>query len=226
MNTRLWSRITLVVAVGFGITGLAFPEIAFASENDPSPTVAVYIYNYAQAAPAILIKAEREADRILSSAGLRIVWLECPVEPSAARSQGPCPKAPEATDLSLRVLAAPIQNKFQDAVFGFTVHPVLASVYYDYVFRRAKSDDAEFEVPIILGCVIAHELGHLLLGANSHSDRGIMQPRWEPNQFRQLMLGTLLFTSAQSNLMREQVQKRSKLRAESPDTGLTPGSDK
>ena len=51
---------------------------------------------------------------------------------------------------------------------------------------------------MILGCVIAHELGHLLLGSNSHSDEGIMQPRWDPNQVRQLMMGTLLFTPEQS----------------------------
>ena len=155
-----------------------------------------------------MARAEREAGRILGKAGMQAVWLECPVGPSAAGPQGPCQKAPEATDLRLRVLASPIQNKFQDTVFGFTVHPVLASVYYDYALRRAKSDDAEFEIPIILGCTIAHELGHLLLGTNSHSDTGIMQPRWEPNQFRQLMMGTLLFTADQSKLMRVDAQAR------------------
>ena len=98
--------------------------------------------------------------------------------------EGPCQRAPEATDIRLRILAAPIQKVFQDPVFGFAVHPVLASVYYDYAVRRAKSDDAEFEVPIILGCVIAHELGHLLLGSNGHSVTGIMQPRWEAKQVR------------------------------------------
>jgi hypothetical protein len=148
MRTRLLPGIRFVIAVGLiGITGLAFPEIAFASKNDPSPTITVQLYNYSQAAPAPLSKAEREADRILSAAGLRVVWLECPVQPSAAGSQGPCQKAPEATDLRLRVLAIASHNKFQDTVTGFTVHPVLASVYYDYASRRAKSDDAEFETP-------------------------------------------------------------------------------
>ena len=74
----------------------------------------------------------------------------------------------------MRILPAPVLDKFQDSVFGFAVHPVLASVYYEFALRRARSDDAEFELPIILGCVMAHELGHLLLGSNSHSDKGIM----------------------------------------------------
>ena len=93
----------------------------------------------------------------------------------------------------MRILPAPVLDKFQDSVFGFAVHPVLASVYYEFALRRAKRDDAEFELPMILGCVMAHELGHLLLGSNSHSDKGIMLPRWEVNQVRQLMMGTLLF---------------------------------
>jgi hypothetical protein len=108
----------------------------------------------------------------------------------------------------LRILPAPIQNKSQDAIFGFAVHPVLASVYYDYAQRRAILDDAEFELPVILGGVIAHELGHLLLGSDGHSAAGIMQPRWEPSQVRLLMMGTLQFTPEQSKRMGTEVQAR------------------
>jgi hypothetical protein len=126
----------------------------------------------------------------------------------------------------LRVLRAPVTNKFQDTVFGFTVHPVLASVYYEYAVRRAKRDDAEFEAPIILGCTIAHELGHLVLGTNSHSDAGIMQPRWESNQFRQLMIGNLVFTTEQSKLMQEQARTRMGLQMGNSDPGFISRADK
>jgi hypothetical protein len=199
---------SFVTVVGLiGIVGFVFPT-AFAGENDPSPTITVQVYNYSQASPATLRGAEREAGRILGEAGLRAVWLECLVGPSNGSPQGPCQKAPEATDIRLRVLAAPIQNKFQDTVFGFTVHPVLASVYYEYAARRAKSDDAEFEVPIILGCVIAHEIGHLLLGPNSHSVTGIMQPQWDSKQMRDVLMGILLFTANEPKRMRAQARAR------------------
>jgi len=208
-----------------GITGFALPETAFAGESDYSPRITVLVDNYSQASPAILGGAEREAGRIMGKAGLRAVWLECPMGPSTADRQGPCQKTPEATDIRLRVLAAPVQNKFGDTVFGFTVHPVLASVYYDYAVRRAKSDDAEFEIPIILGCVIAHELGHLLLGSNGHSGTGIMRPRWEPSQVQQLRMGTLLFTTEQSKQMRVEARARMRLQTGNPDPGLVPQSD-
>ena len=221
MKMQRLAKVSVVALLGLvGIVGLAFPGMAFPDENDASPTITVQIYNYAQASPAVLKEAEREAGRILNEAGLRAVWLECPVGPSTAGPQGPCQKAPEAADLRLRVLGAPLTNKFEYTVVGFTVHPVLASVYYEYAVRRGKTDDAEFEVPKILGCAIAHELGHLLLGTNSHSDSGIMQPRWGPNQFRQLMIGNLVFTTDQSKLMREQARTRMRFKVRNSDPGF------
>ncbi len=65
------------------------------------------------------------------------------------------------------------------------------------ILKLAVLDNAEFEVPIILGCVIAHEVGHLLLGSNSHSGSGIMQGHWERGQIRKAMTGNLPFTPEQ-----------------------------
>jgi hypothetical protein len=115
----------------------------------------------------------------------------------------------------LRVLSQSTQNKFQDTLFGFAVVPVLASVYYDYAVHLARSDNAEFEIPIILGCVIAHEIGHLLLGSNSDSGSGIMQAHWERGQIRKVMTGTLLFTPEQAKLIQSESQARMRLQTAS-----------
>jgi hypothetical protein len=204
-----WFRISITVVVGLvGVMALAFPETIFASAGDPTPTIRVRVDNYTQASPAILAGAEREASRILGKAGLTTVWLDCPVGHSTAVPQDPCREPLEATDIVLRVISESTQNKFQDTVFGFAVHPVLASVYYEYAMRLAKSDDAEFELPVILGCVIAHEIGHLLLGQNSHSAAGVMQAQWERKQIRQAMTGTLLFTPEQSKQIRVEARAR------------------
>jgi hypothetical protein len=81
--------------------------------------------------------------------------------------------------------------------------------------RVGKSDNASFEVPIILGSVMAHEIGHLLLGLNSHSGSGVMQPRWERKQVRQAMMGTLLFTPEQSQLIQVEAHTRMRLQTAS-----------
>jgi hypothetical protein len=175
-----WLGLSFGFFVGLvGATGIALPETVLARVADPNPTSRVQVDNYSQASSAILAGAEREAGRIFGEAGLKVVRLDCPSGHSARVPQDPCQERLEATDLSLRVLSEPGQNRFQTTVFGFAVHPVLASVYYGYMLRRAQSDDAEFEVPIILGRVMAHEIGHLLLGSNSHPIAGIMQPRSE-----------------------------------------------
>jgi hypothetical protein len=207
-----WFRLSSRFALGLvGVLGLAFPETILASAADPSPTIRIRVDNYSQASRSILAATEREAGRILGEAGLRTVWLDCPVGHSTAVPQDPCQEPLEATDIVLRVLSEPTQNRFQDTVFGFAVHPVLASVYYNYVLRRARSDNATFEVPVILGCVIAHEIGHLLLGSNSHSSLGVMQQRWERKQIRQAVTGIMLFTPEQAKLIQTETQTRMRL---------------
>jgi hypothetical protein len=203
---KITALASLVAVISF-----VFPETIFASGADSNPTIRIRVNNYTQASPAVLAGAEREAARILGKAGLQTVWLDCPAGHSTADRQDPCREPLEATDIALRVLSESSQNKFQDTAFGFAVVPVLASVYYDYVAHLARSDNAEFEIPIILGCVIAHEIGHLLLGSNSHSVSGIMQGHWERGQIRQAMTGTLLFTQEQARLIRAETQKRMRL---------------
>jgi hypothetical protein len=192
--------VALVAVIGFSLQAPGF-----AGKEDPDPTLTVLVYNNAQASAVILAGAEREAGRILGVAGLRAVWLDCLDQHSAVDAQELCHKAREPTDVVLRVFPGHIQNRLQDTLFGFTFHPVLASVYYEYAVRLAKSDD---EVPIVLGCAVAHELGHLLLGPNSHSAGGIMRGEWGPKQLQLTLMGGPLFTSQQSKVIRAEAQRR------------------
>jgi hypothetical protein len=159
---------------------------------------------------------EREANRTFDDAGLAVVWLNCAINRSNPVEPDPCHEAPEPTDIILRVLSAPTSNQFQDNVFGFAVYPLLASFYYDCVLHRAVNDAAEFEVPFILGAVIAHEIGNLLIGSNGHSSSGVMQASWERKQIRQALTGTLLFTPEQVQLIQAEIETRAKLHAASP----------
>jgi hypothetical protein len=60
------------------------------------------------------------------------------------------------------------------------------------------------------GCVIAHGVGHLLLGTDSHSHEGIMQGHWEDPQLREAGKGNLQFTPSQAGLMREHLAAEQK----------------
>jgi hypothetical protein len=195
-----------IAAVLLGVMGFAFSDTAYASPAEPNPTMRVRVLNYTQATPSTVAQAEREAARIFDEAGLKTVWLDCPLGEAKDVPQDPCQEPLEANEIMVRVLSDKTRHGYQDNAFGFAVAPLLASVYYEHAERLARIDDAKFEVPIILGCVMVHEIGHLLLGQNSHSDSGIMQSRWERKQVRQIMMGALAFTGQQSKRILAEVQ--------------------
>ncbi|HEY7351472.1 MAG TPA: hypothetical protein VH596_01780 [Terriglobales bacterium] len=150
--------------------------------------------------------SEQQASRIFSQAGVDAVWIECPV-PLRPESDRACAIEANSREVLVRLLDRPAHHYFADNVFGFTIPPVIASVYYEPISRLAASDKSEEEIPIILGCVLAHEIGHLLLGANAHSAIGIMQHDWKGDQLNLAMRGQLLFTPWQAKRVRTRVER-------------------
>jgi hypothetical protein len=61
---------------------------------------------------------------------------------------------------------------------------------------------------LLLGHVMAHEIGHLLLGVNSHANTGLMHVPWDRDQREKAYLGTLLFTNKEAEQIRHQAAAR------------------
>ena len=83
--------------------------------------------------------------------------------------------------------------------------------YCDVFFDRLRQSQEDFDLALLLGAVSAHELGHLLLGSNSHSRTGIMEPRWKKESVGKIEKGMLQFTKEQGDLMRKRIQNREDL---------------
>ena len=111
-------------------------------------------------------------------------------------------------NIVLRLLTRHVPTRSQDVAFGFAVSPGLASVYYGDAARMAERQQLRAELPLLLGCLMVHEIGHLLLNFYGHSPTGVMQAEWGPTQLQQSLTGLMTFTPAQSRLLREQVQTR------------------
>ncbi len=58
----------------------------------------------------------------------------------------------------------------------------------------------------LLGHVMAHELGHLLLPYGAHVVAGVMRPEWDRAQVKNAAKGLLTFTPDQAALIRERLQ--------------------
>ena len=61
------------------------------------------------------------------------------------------------------------------------------------------------EKTVVLGTVIAHEVGHLLFLPGSHSATGLMRAKWNQSDFKNARDGELLFTTEQGTLIRTRI---------------------
>jgi hypothetical protein len=67
--------------------------------------------------------------------------------------------------------------------------------------RTPHGESGEHNIALVLGCVIAHELGHLLLGLHEHSIAGIMQAHWGVEQVQRALMSQLFFLPEEARLM-------------------------
>jgi len=165
------------------------------------------VFNYAHVSVRTLSSAEREANHILSAAGLQVIWLDCLEESQALQSRALCEMGWGPELPALRLLAGKAPKQFQDLEFGFATVPVVATIRYENIVSRSLRDNSPSEESALLGCVIAHELGHLFLEKDTHSLVGIMQSHWGRDQIQQAQTGNLRFTPEQVVRLRERVQR-------------------
>lgn len=168
---------------------------SFAAKVNAQPCFTVLVFNFRQVPGPILANAENEAGRIFEHAGIHVTWRDCPTgDESCPKGAGPV--------FFLALMSGPVQNKFLGTVSGKAVATDrLAAVYYDYLPRITGGIAGTSDAATILGCVIAHELGHLLLGAHGHSITGIMKGQWDFEQTRRALMSRLCFLPEEAELM-------------------------
>ena len=190
---------------------LAFTR-AFAG-SQPESTIIVRVYNYAHVQGGALTRAKSEAQRILATAGVESLWLDCSLVPTQFQSRADqvCAGPFGGRTLVVRILpgSTPAKAAFRDTVFGFAEGDSVASVFCGRITELAPwLDNADGEIPLVMGAVIAHELGHLLLRSNSHSPTGVMCGQWDRNCLRLAIIGRQLFTPQQAEVIRAEVARR------------------
>src|SRR6267142_486444 len=83
----------------------------------------------------------------------------------------------------------------------------LATVYVDRVDALAM--EAGIDRGELLGHVIAHEVGHLILGSVDHSPHGLMRATWKVDELRRNLPLDWKFSGAQGAEMRRRLVARS-----------------
>jgi hypothetical protein len=167
-----------------------------------STQLTVAVYNDADVPPEVLHRAEERAASIFARADFDLVWVHClRANPEDALT---CKQTDLPGHLALRIVPDAARST-TDTVFGVAfLSRDGTGKYCDVFWKRAKDLSAvsNLDLGSILGSVMAHEMGHLLLGSKAHAVSGIMRGRWEGEERRRIAMGTLLFTPQQAKRMR------------------------
>jgi len=176
----------------------------------PSPEITISVHDYADVPPDVLAAAQAEAHRIFRQAGVETVWLTC--SPKLEKTEPHGCSLVDATHLVLKILSHTTSAHVHDRndVLGNALLDEKGTGYYAYAFYDRVQRVAEERRlgHALLGNVLAHEIGHLLLGSNSHSVSGIMSAHWNGEELRRVSEATTFFAPSQSRVLRDRVASR------------------
>ena len=197
---------------GWALLGLAFCFGGFAARTEATPLavkVTVAVHNQAEVSPATLADAERTARAIFRQAGLDIEIVNCRVPAKETQTDSFCRTTEYPKHLHLTI-AFRSKNLNRRTLGVAYLGEDGRGCYSDVFFEPAEDlhEHSDVELGTLLGHVLAHEIAHLLLGANSHSETGIMRAHWDNKDLDEARKNALLFTDAQSLAMREKVTER------------------
>jgi hypothetical protein len=196
------------------VAGLLLVANARSAEKTAHPDITVWIYNYAGIDGEALARAKEAAGRILSRAGAEAEWVDCPVMASEVDKYPDCVRLPQFLGLVLRLRpgSAPKSLVGRSTVFGYALIPegggfgTYADVYAGGADLLANGGESLRGV--MLGHLMAHELGHLLLGTSKHAAAGIMRSPWSGLETERAAQGRLLFNRAEAESMRTNLAAR------------------
>lgn len=168
----------------------------------------VRVYDYAQVPPRVLAMGEAQVEMIFRQAGVDVNWenLTPPEDPSQAKPVSPHPAGSAGIDLRLVRRFESSAPMLRYDSMGFAVPPDTAAISLEWVDKFASLGIAEeYQV---LGAAMAHEIGHLFLGSNSHSPVGIMRAGWKEEDLLKASQARLTFTPDQARRILAEVRRR------------------
>ena len=156
---------------------------------------------------------------------LELAWAACPPGRDSPDAYPDCLGPYSPRDLTLRILPDVVSGyALQDDVFACALIAPEgeSSRQADIIFGRLKNFAWKkvrrwLASPVrpgaclspMLGAVVTHEVGHLLLGSNAHSKEGIIRANWGPQALEDAYEGQFGFTPKQVKRLEAAVRARS-----------------
>ena len=184
-----------LVVMGIVVAGLAGTTPSALGAEPELLAIRILVATVAGVPPDMLVRAQTETARVYAAVGIRLVWEGDPLN--------------LLPHLTMRIVSGPGHWFERVAESALGAVPAgddgvgrLAYAFHERIqaaARRQGTDPAK-----ILAYVMAHELGHLLLG-RSHSVTGIMSGHWDRYEIQSIEMSALRFTNEQGKSIRSTV---------------------
>ena len=190
-----------------------------------SAVFTVHVRNYANVDAKTLAEAEKAAREIFGHAGVGVEWRDGAIG-------SPLETKPEnagtgallgLSELWLHIYPHSMADilrlpgKVMGVAPGSGPDRQMVYVFYDCLEPLAERQVLAMSKGVItrpatrgqiLGHMIAHEIGHVVLNQPSHSPVGIMRGVWDLKDLQDVAFGSLFFTQPQAAVLREEVARR------------------
>jgi len=171
----------------------------------------ISVFDDAGVPPESLRQAKKRATSIFAEAGLDLEWLDCkplsqPLSADSFTTPNRCTAIAYPEHLSVRIVPRALRGAPGTCGRSFLDEAGTGSyvdVFYENV--RESVTGSILREGDFLGYVISHEIGHLLLGANSHTLAGVMLARWSLQDLNGAAIRNLFFVQKQGEAMRRRV---------------------
>jgi hypothetical protein len=205
---------SLALGLVLTMSPVAFARTRTGPKGETELEITLGVYNYAQVPASELAQAENGTARIFRQAGIKTRWLDCSPAGAGLKMNSACDHIEGSVDLRLNILPGSMARRWgrSDTTMGVSFlssdgrRGTQSFVFYHWVEWLAEEGYAPREA--ILAHTMAHEIGHLLLGTNSHFPVGIMRADWTDEDLKHIGRDGLHFTSEQAGQMRHSVQAR------------------
>jgi hypothetical protein len=158
----------------------------------------VQVYDYTGLSPAALHAFITRTQETLTGAGILVEVDACPrgLSTSCESRRG------SFRQVVIRVVAEVPRNnreaRWQHLGQSIATHD--GGTYASVFLNLAEEEAAETNLPrmLILSYAAAHEVGHLLLGDEAHTQQGLMKADWESDEFRAIAQNRFRFSPEQT----------------------------
>ena len=201
MTGTFGETIWLGILAGAVTAGMVAPA---AAATEPVP-MRVVIYDYADVPEAALEAGQRTVDRIFGTIGVEITWMDPGRFQQAMPDDIVLRRAFVGAVLQINIVSPAMQRKL--GIHGHAAGSAITGTRLAWVSlaQVKRSSEQAADLGTALGYVIAHEIGHLLLPANSHAVRGLMQERVDP---RLIATNAMWFLPEHATIIRGELASR------------------